>query len=121
MKNRLLILILQNIVLFPNQEVKLEFSNDISKNIIDRAIHQNGAELVLVASKNEEGNVFGVEDIESIGVLVKIKNAIDLPNGKLRVALRGTKRLFYIEFQRCGDHIGKFTQVGHIFDDIQMN
>lgn len=93
MKNRLLILILQNIVLFPNQEVKLEFSNDISKNIIDRAIHQNGAELVLVASKNEEGNVLGVEDIESIGVLVKIKNAIDLPNGKLRVALRGTKRI----------------------------
>ena len=93
MKNRLLILILQNIVLFPNQEVKLEFSNDISKNIIDRAIHQNGAELVLVASKNEEGNVLGVEDIESIGVLVKIKNAIDLPNGKLRVSLRGTKRI----------------------------
>lgn len=92
MTNRLLILILQNIVLFPNQEVKLEFSNNISKNIIEQAVRTSNAELVMVASKNEEGNVLGVEDIESIGVIAKVKNAIDLPNGNLRVTLRGSKR-----------------------------
>lgn len=80
-------------VLYPNQEVRLEFSNEISKKIVEESIKDNDAEMVLVATKDEDGNVLELKDIENIGVLVKIKNCIDIPNGNLRVTLRGSKRV----------------------------
>ncbi len=92
-KSKNLILILQNIVLFPNQEVKLEFSNEISKRIVEESIRRYDGELVLVTTRNEDGNVLDIKDIESVGVFVKIKNCIDIPNGNLRVTLRGSKRV----------------------------
>ena len=93
MKNGLLVLILQNIVLFPNQEVKLEFSNEMSKRTIEEVLEKYGSELALVSPCSEEGNVLSLKDIKRIGVLVKIKNTLEMPNGNLRVTLRGTKRV----------------------------
>lgn len=93
MSNRFLILILQNIVLFPNQEVKLEFSNEISKTIIEESIRDEDGEMVLVVPKDSNETIDNMGDIESIGVLLKIKNCIDIPNGNLRVTLRGVKRV----------------------------
>lgn len=99
MKNRLLVLILQNVVLFPNQDVKLEFSNDISKKIIEESIYGRDSELVLVSPKDKEGNVLSLADIEDLGVLAKIKNSIEMPNGNLRVTLRGTKRVHLVDMK----------------------
>ncbi len=92
MKKRLM-LILQSVVLYPNQEVKLEFSNEISKTIIEEAMAKCDSELVVVAPKNEEGDIEDIKDIESIGVLVKIKSSLDMPNGNLRVTIRGARRV----------------------------
>lgn len=93
MKNRYLILILQNVVLFPNQEIKLEFSNQNSKNIIEDALREDEGNIVIVTPKDPEREVSSTSDIESTGVLAQIKHNIEIPNGNLRVNLRGTKRV----------------------------
>lgn len=93
MKNRFLMLILQNIVLFPNQEIKLEFSNEMSKTIVEDALKEDDGYLVIVTPKDPENEVTSLTDIEKVGVLSQIKNSIDIPNGNLRVTLRGTKRV----------------------------
>ncbi len=93
MKNTYLILILQNLVLFPNQEIKLELSNELSKIIIRESQKNYGSELVLVSPKDDNATVSSLKDIENIGSFCKIKNALDLPNKNIRVTLRGVKRL----------------------------
>ncbi len=93
MKNTYLILILQNLVLFPNQEIKLELSNELSKIIIRESQKNYGSELVLVSPKDDNATVSSIKDIENIGSFCKIKNALDLPNKNIRVTLRGVKRL----------------------------
>lgn len=93
MKNTYLILILQNLVLFPNQEIKLELSNELSKTIIKESLKRYGGELVLVSPKDDNVNVLSLKDIQSIGSFCKVKNALDLPNKNIRVTLRGVKRV----------------------------
>lgn len=93
MKNKLLMIILQTIVLFPNQELKLEFSNEISKKIIDESLKRRDGELVLVCPKNEDANVQNTRDVMPVGSFSKIKNYIELPNGNVRITLRGVRRV----------------------------
>lgn len=93
MKNSLLILILQNLVLFPNQEIKLELNNELSKQIIFNALKIYNGELVVVSAQEELKSVTKIKDIEKIASFCKVKNAISLPNGNVRVILRGVKRV----------------------------
>lgn len=93
MQNRLLILILQTIVLFPNQEMKLELSNDLSKKIIKTSLAEFNGDLIVVSPKEESTIVKSVKDIKNIGAFCKIKNVLELPNGNVRITLRGIKRI----------------------------
>ncbi len=92
LKNTYLILILRDLFLFPNQEIKLEFSNALSKQIIYTAQKNFAGELILSSPKEENNSVKTIKDIEKIGSFCKIKNVLDLPNGNIRVTLRGVKR-----------------------------
>lgn len=93
LNNTYLILILRDLVLFPNQEIKLEFSNDLSKHIIYNSQKDYAGELILSNPKDENSSVQSTKDIEKIGSFCKIKSSIDLPNGNIRVTLRGVKRV----------------------------
>lgn len=93
MKNSLPVLILQNLILFPNQETKLELSNEQSKSIINLTSKSYNSELIVATPKNEESKVTNLGDLEEIGAFAKIKNMMDLPNGNIRITLRGVKRV----------------------------
>lgn len=105
MKNKFLILILQNLVLFPNQEIKLEVSNELSKKIVNRALKSYNNELVVISPKDEFANVLNIKELEKIGSFSKIKNAIDLPNGNIRITLRGVKRIKVTGMSKCENDI----------------
>lgn len=92
-QNRLLILILQTITLFPNQEIKLELSNALSKRIIKKSLSEYNGDLIVVSPKDENKSVTSIKDIQNIGAFSKVKNVIDLPNGNVRITLRGIKRV----------------------------
>ena len=79
-------LILKDIIIFPNQELKLEFNNLLSKEIISQSVVKYGKNLI-VALPKEDGGIY------EIGVLCTISKFLILPNGKFRINLRGKKRL----------------------------
>lgn len=86
------ILVLQSLVLFPNQEVKIELSNDISKEIINKSIKKNDSEILIVSIEDELEIRPNIDDLPNVVTLAKIKNSITLPNGNIRIMLIGLKR-----------------------------
>ena len=112
MNNQYLALILQNLVLFPNQEVKMEFTNDLSKQIIEEAYKNNDGEILVVNPKDELEIKPDIKDLPKIVTFARIKAKITLPNGKLRVNLRGFKRSQVTEYLYSGDAlVGKITTI----------
>ena len=91
-KTLLPVILLKKIVLLPNNELRLEFDNDTSKNIIDVALlnHDNSILVVTQLDYLEEKPL--LEDLPLVGVVATIKSRIELPNGKTRVVLNGVRR-----------------------------
>lgn len=86
------VIILKKIVLLPNQEIKLELSNELSAKTIKEAnLNYNGKLLIIspVDSKEEDPSV---EDLPKVGVLAKIKSKI-LINSNIQVKIKGIKRV----------------------------
>ena len=89
-KYNLPVILLNGIVLLPHNTLKLEFdSKNLDNNVIDMALlfHDN---YILVVSEYKENT--------KIGVLAKLENILQLPNGNTRVDLKGIRRLNIVEF-----------------------
>ena len=91
-KTNLPVILLRGIVLLPNTEIRIEFENDNSKNIIDvsEMFHDNEVLVVSSIDKYEEGN--DINNFSKIGVIAKISHKIELPNGNVRILLTGISR-----------------------------
>ena len=90
-KFNLPVILLNGIVLLPNNTLKLEFDNKKSNNnVIEMSLsfHDN---YILVISEYKKNKT-------KIGVLSKLENILQLPNGNTRVDLRGIRRVNVIEF-----------------------
>ena len=93
MKKDLPILILQNLVLLPYEEVKLELNNDLSKRIVDVSSEEFENTVLIVSPKNQLEVRPSVKDLPSIATFTEIKNKLVLPSGNVRVTIRGKKRV----------------------------
>ena len=91
-KTDLPVILLKGIILLPNNDIRLEFSNDDSKNIIDvsELFHDN--KLLVVSTLNLSQKTMDTKKLPNIGVISKITHRIELPNGKTRVIITGEKR-----------------------------
>ena len=90
-KFNLPVILLNGIVLLPNNTLKLEFDNKKSNNnVIEMSLsfHDN---YILVISEYKKNKT-------KIGVLSKLENILQLPNGNTRVDLRGIRRVNVIDF-----------------------
>ena len=92
MKTNLPVIILKGIVLLPNNDIRLEFENDDSKNIVDisELFHDNKVLVVSQLDLLEE--MPNVDELEKYGVVSKISHKMELPNGKVRVTINGLYR-----------------------------
>lgn len=93
MKNSLLALLLHDVIIFPHQEVKLEFKNDNSKYIIENTLKEGKKEIIVISTNLKEAQNLKLKDLPKIGLNAKIKQKIILPNGNMRVILQGLKRV----------------------------
>jgi len=93
LKNTQLALLLHDIIIFPHQEVKLEFKNNTSKIIIESTLMEGKKEIVVISSPLKEAQNLKLKDLPKIGLNAKIKQKIILPNGNMRVILQGLKRV----------------------------
>ncbi len=97
-KTNLPVILLRGIVLLPNNDIRLEFDNDISKNIIDVAelFHDNN--ILVVSQTDPLEEVPEIKDLPRIGVISKIIHKMELPNGKTRVVISGKSRANIYEY-----------------------
>ncbi len=86
------VILLKRLVILPNQEIKIELNNLISKKAIKDACSNYKGEILVVAPIDELEEEPGVSDLPKVGVIAKIKNKIDIDNS-IQVRLRGIKRV----------------------------
>ena len=96
-KTNLPVLILKGIVLLPNNDIRIEFDNSVSKEIIDVAelFHDNLLFLVTIDPLEESASK---ENLPKYGVITKISHKLVLPNGFTRVILTGLERAVVHEY-----------------------
>lgn len=97
-KNILPVILLKNIILLPHNELRLEFEDSISKDIIDIALLSNNTILTVTQLDVLEEQPT-VEDLPMLGVVATIKSRLELPNGKTRVILEGVSRALVNEYK----------------------
>lgn len=93
MTNYIPVFILNELVILPNQEIKIDLTNEGSKRIIKAASKNNFNKVLVIAPKNSLELSPSIEDLPTVGVIAKVKSKLELSNGNLRIILRGQKRV----------------------------
>ncbi len=95
MKSNLPVILLRGIVLLPNNDLRLEFDNNSSKNIIDVAELFHDNTLLVVSEFSDD---ITQNNLPNIGVISKITHKLELPNGKVRIVIKGLTRAKIYEY-----------------------
>ena len=116
LKFNLPVIVLRGIVLLPNNDIKLEFSDEKSKNIIDSAELFSDGNLLVVSKLNPLEESLDIDELPKYGVIAKISHRIELPNNNTRVLLTGITRAYVHEYL-SGNHKGDIIE--SIMGDIE--
>ena len=93
------VMLLKGLILLPNQEVKIELNNDLSKEITRLAVKDFNRFVLVITPHNQVEESPEVNDLPEVGVTSKIKSRIELPNGNVRITLKGMERVKILNFQ----------------------
>ncbi len=121
-KINLPVILLKGIVLLPHNELRLEFDNQQSQNILDASefFHDNKLLVVNQIDILEESN--NIADLPRVGVISKISHKMQLPNGNVRITLTGQSRAYvheYINLSKSFDSLESIvSEVMEINPDI---
>jgi len=119
-KTDLPVILLKGIILLPNNDIRLEFSNDDSKNIIDVSELFHDSEL-LVVSTTEISDKPDTKRLPKIGVISKITHKMELPNGKTRVIITGEKRAHIHEYLNLNNSFEVLESIVSQIEDEQID
>ena len=93
MMKTLPVILLKGFVLLPNQEVKIELNNELSRKIIMLSNKEFANEILVVSPKDALEETPDVSDLPKVVVYGLILSKMELPNGHLRVKILGQKRV----------------------------
>ena len=89
LKTNLPVFIVNNVVLFPENELKLEIDDsNVRKTLALAESYFNGYLFVIT----KENNNVNEKELPSIGVIALIKLKLDMPNGKVKLTIKGISR-----------------------------
>ncbi len=93
MKSNLPAILLKNMVLYPYNEIRLEFDKEKEKNLILLVEKNYDNKILIINPKDTLETEPEIEDLPRYGLVGKIKMRIDMPNGKTRIILAGETRV----------------------------
>ena len=93
MNNNLPVLLLDDTVLLPTGELRMDFDSDGDKKLFSISEGFFGSNLLIIHHQFVENQNINVDDLPKIGVVGTIKLHIDLPNGKTKIVIQGVKRV----------------------------
>ena len=92
-QEKLLVLIINDMVIFPNNEVRIEYDNTFDKQMIS-IIEKLESDLMLIVNPIDDESDIDVTSLPNYGVLGRLKLKMNVPNGKTRIVIEGLKRIF---------------------------
>lgn len=111
MKTDLPVILLKGIILLPNSEIKFEMDGDIGKNIIDISKMFHNGNVLLISQINPLEETPKTKELPKVGVVAKISNKMDLPNGKIRLVLTGISRARVFEYLNNGSTLDAIISI----------
>ena len=114
-KYNLPVILLNGLVLLPQNTLKLEFdSSNKDNNVIDESIlfHDN---YILVVNEYDSNNP------NKIGILSKIDNVIQLKNGNTRIDIKGLKRVKIIKYLNLNQENEPLEAIVSEFDKVEID
>ena len=100
MNEKLVVLIVNDIVIFPNSEVRIEFDNNYDKKMVE-IVDKIEDNLMLIVNPIEESNL-DITTCPKYGVLGRIKLKMNVPNGKTRIVIEGLGRVEISSYEEEG-------------------
>ena len=97
MKFNLPVIVLKGTIILPEAEIKLEFEDEVSKSIIEESELFHDKNLLIVTQNGIDENVI-INELPNIGTIAHITRKLELPNGKVRIVLKGVKRAQVLEY-----------------------
>ena len=91
-KTNLPVMILRGVILLPFNELRLEFDNDMNKDVIEVAELFHDNKLLIVCQEDALEEVPSIESLPKIGVIATITHKLELPNNKTRVVIAAKER-----------------------------
>lgn len=94
------VLFLRDVVLLPYSELRIEFSKENDKKILDISEKRHDNQILFVNLTDSLEEIPNIRKLPKIAVLGKVKTKIELPNGIVRIVVVGIDRvevLNYIE------------------------
>ena len=89
LKTNLPVLIINDSILFPSCEIKLEIEDSVDKKVASLAeSYFNGYIFVVYSNKK----ISDANELSKIGVIAQIKLKLDMPNGNVKLNLKGVSR-----------------------------
>ena len=73
-------------------------SNNLSKDITALATNDYNRQVLVITPKNKLEENPEVNDLPEVGVIGKIKSRIELPNGNVRITIKGIDRVKILSF-----------------------
>ena len=115
MDEKLLVLIVNDMVIFPNTEVRIEYDNIYDKQMIEivNAIDDN---LMLIVNPIMDGAV-NITSFPKYGVLGRLKLKMNVPNGKTRIVIEGLDRVELFSFVEDGNFFKANYRQASIYEE----
>ena len=123
MNENTLVFTTNNLVLFPNSEIRFELDNDYDKEFFYRVNDTYNKELLIV-NPYDNNRLPDVTMLPSIGILAKLSMIIDMPNGKCKLTIVGLDRVKVNDYVIVDDYYTArydFIDNSKIVDDNYKN
>ena len=91
-KTNLPVLLIRNMVLFPNSEIRLEIDSEIDKKIVALSEDYYSNQVLVVNPKDVLEEDPDITELPKVGIVGNIKMKIDMPNNKTRIIVSGVHR-----------------------------
>ena len=93
---KLRVLIINDMVIFPNNEVRIEYDKNFDKQMSET--FECNDDYILIVNPIDEDSDIDITSLPNYGVLGKIKLKINVPNGKTRVVIEGFERVEVVNY-----------------------
>lgn len=114
--NDLLVLIINDMVILPGNEVRVEYSNIYDENINNIVNNASTGEVLIVNPIEEDKD--DITNLPKYGVLGKIKFKMNIPNGKTRIVVEGLYRVEIYNYKLLDTiYQASYKQVSFTYDE----